>query len=183
MKIPDSGRKKALILVDVQPGFLRARNSHILPQIQKLLEKVSYDLYVSCIFHAEKGSIWDIQTHWTLPKDKDFKVDDSIERLLGDKKILRIEKNAKSAFKGDVNLLLALRNSLIQEVHLVGLDANDCVLATAYEAFDFGYFTYVIEECTESSDSESMRDTGFAALRHVNLTNHSCIEKINFLTL
>lgn len=71
-----------------------------------------------------------------------------------------------------------LHSAGIEEVHIVGLDANDCVLATAYEAFDLGYFTYVIEECTESSSSEEIRDAGFKLLRHVNLTNNSCIEKL-----
>jgi nicotinamidase-related amidase len=38
MKIPNSSRKKALLIVDVQDGFLIERNRVILPNIQKLIE-------------------------------------------------------------------------------------------------------------------------------------------------
>lgn len=54
MEIPSSNRKKALIIVDVQPGFLKKRNKYIIKNIQKLLQSVKYDIYVESIFHAEK---------------------------------------------------------------------------------------------------------------------------------
>jgi len=61
MKIPFSGRKKALCLVDVQPAFLKARNRYVVNNIKLLLRKIPYDLYLVVSFHTEKGSVWERQ--------------------------------------------------------------------------------------------------------------------------
>ena len=66
-------------------------------------------------------------------------------------------------------------------MHIVGLDANDCVLATAYESFDLDFFTYVIEECVQASEGQAMHEKGLAVLSHVNLTNNSCVERVEFV--
>ena len=183
MKIPLSNRKKALIIVDVQSGFLNDRNRYIIENIKSLIENISYDFFVEAIFHSEKDSLWDNQTDWFLPKDNNFHTVKELSDLIENKDVLHVEKETKSVFKGNKNLKDELTKRQIKEVHIVGVDANDCVLATAYEAFDFGFYTYVIEECTESSDSQKMRDLGFEVLRHVNLTNNSCIEKIDFIEI
>ena len=180
MKLPWSNRKKALLIIDVQPGFLNERNAYVVPRISQLIQNTRYDFYVESIFHTEKGSIWDTQTNWILPKDQDFKTVDEVTALLSEKKSLHIEKETKSAFKGNVDLTAELRKRGVEEVHLVGVDTNDCVLATAFEAFDQGFFTYVIEECAESSSSEKMKDAGLIILRHLKLTNNTCIEKVSF---
>lgn len=86
---------------------------------------------------------------------------------------VHVIKDTKSVFKGNASLSKILKKKQIKEVHIVGLDTNDCVLATAYEAFDLGFFTYVIEECTESSSSEKLHKQGLGLLRHLNLTNNS----------
>ncbi len=77
--------------------------------------------------------------------------------------------------QGDVfnNIDNILKYEFIKEVHIIGLDTNDCVLATAYEAFDLGFFTYVIEECTQSSSGNELHLKGIDLLRHVGLTNRS----------
>jgi nicotinamidase-related amidase len=183
MKVSNSKRKKALIMVDVQPGFLNERNKYIVKNIKFLIQNIPYDFFVEAVFHSEKDSLWDKQTNWFLPKDNNFHTLKEISDLFINKDRLHIEKETKSVFKGDTNLLEELKKKNIEEVHIVGVDVNDCVLATAYEAFDLGFFTYVIEECSESSDSEKIRDTGFEVLRHVNLTNNSCIEDINFIEI
>lgn len=183
MKIPKSTRKKALIIVDVQPGFLNTRSRYIIQNIKSLIEKVPYDFYVESLFYAEQGSLWDRQTKWTLPKDENFITVKGIVEILKPKGCLHLEKSSKSAFKGNVDLHRELKKRNIKEVHIVGLDSNDCVLATAYEAFDLAYFTYVIEECTESSSGDELKKAGFKVLRHVNLTNNSCLEKIKFVEI
>ena len=68
MKIPLSNRKKALIIVDVQPAFIKQRNAYIIPHIVSLLQNVPYDCYVNALFYADKESIWDKQQHWICPK-------------------------------------------------------------------------------------------------------------------
>lgn len=182
MKIPNSNRKKALIIVDVQSAFINRRNKYTVNNICKFISSTNYDLYVNAIFHAEKGSIWDKQTDWILPKDKDFHTVEEIDSLLKTKKVIHIEKTTKSVFKGNLDLKKILKDYEIQEVHIVGFDTDDCILATAYESFDYGFFTYVIEECC---GSENIRDhkRALGTLNRMNLTNNSCIGKLDFIKL
>src|SRR3989338_6310539 len=178
MKVPLSGRKKALLIVDVQPSFVNSRNKHVVNNIATLFEKVSYDLYVTAVFHAEKGSLWYKQQGWICPRDNNFYILPQINDLLKDKKSVSIEKITKSIFKGNPDLLKLLKAHCIEEVHIVGFDTNDCVLASAYEAFDLGFFTYIIEECCESSSSSTLHRWALALLRKQNMTNNSVAEKI-----
>lgn len=193
MNIPKSDRKKALIIVDVQPVFLTKENKYVLKNITELLNTTSYDLYVNAVFYADEKSIWKKQTNWTVSKDQAV-TEKGIQDILDTKRnVLNVVKQTKSVFKGEVVPSVTLgswhatvqnmivRNGMgdtwreidkIEEVHIIGLDTNDCVLATAYEAFDMGFFTYVIEECVQSSSGNDIHEKGLALLRHVELTNN-----------
>lgn len=181
-------RKKALIIVDVQPIFLNKANVHILKSISERINTVPYDFYINAVFYADKDSIWKKQTDWSVPK-KEAKTEKSIKKLLDKKEnILNVTKQTKSVFKGypefrkgsyfkvdnslcDVHG--ALHQNDIEEVHIIGLDTNDCVLATAYEAFDLGFHTYVIENCVQSSEGNAIHSKAIDILRHVDLTKKS----------
>lgn len=141
---------------------------------------MEYDYYVSAVFQAPKNSIWDKQTDWNTAKDKNIV---SLIGIPAKSSQANIFKTTKSVFKGDKSLIEKLKNKDIREIHIVGYDTNDCVLATAYESFDEGFFTYVIEECADSSEGKIIHEAGLKVLRHVNLTNNSCIEKIKFLNI
>ena len=176
MKIPNSERKKALFLVDIQSAFVNKRNEYVIKNIQNLLEQYPYDVYIVALFHAEKGSLWDKEEQWICPQDKNFFILNEVKELLQSKKVYPVEKQTKSVFKGNRDIVQILKDHSIEEIHLVGFDINDCILASAYEAFDFGYFTYVIEECCESSESEKIFTDACDILREQNMTNNSIVE-------
>ena len=176
MQIPSSSRNKALVVVDVQPSFLKTRNKYVVQNILELLSKTKYDLYIEATFHAEKGSLWDIQQSWICPKGEETRTVSEISKKLEILNAVRVEKETKSVFKGDKNVALILKDKNITEVHVVGLDTNDCVLATAYESFDLGFVTYAIEECCESSSSKELREHAIEILRGQNMTNNSVAE-------
>ncbi len=184
IKIPLSTRKKALIVVDVQPAFLNERNEYIVDNILRLLDRIKYDAFVVATFHAEKGSLWEIQQKWTCPKgDRTETIEKLSEKLKAFSPIM-VEKETKSVFKGDKDIAKILEGKDIEEVHVVGLDTNDCVLATAYEAFDRGFVTYVIEECCQSSSSDVLHQQALKILQGQDMTNNSCSEDVDleFLT-
>jgi len=183
MEIPNSKRKKALFIIDIQPAFINTRNDYIISQVEQLLKQVNYDLYIEAIFYSEKGSIWDKQQNSTFPKDEKFKTIESVKQLLNEKNVHQVEKDTKSVFKGNKNVNLLLKNNSIEEVHVVGIETDDCVLATAYEAFDLGYFTYVIEECCESGSSTDLHTKAIEILRRLNMTNNSVKEDIEFIEI
>jgi len=84
-----------------------------------------------------------------------------------------VHKETKSVFKGDTDVLKILREHGITEIHIVGLDTNDCVMATAYESFDYGFLTYVIEGCCQSSSSDKLHQYAIEMLRGQNMTDNS----------
>jgi nicotinamidase-related amidase len=146
--------KKALIIIDVQPAFVNNRNKFIIKNILDLIKKTKYDLYIESVFYAEKGSIWDKQTGWIQPKDENAHTVKEIRYALENKKTIHVEKTTKSVFKGNKDILKILKENRIKEIHIVGLQTNDCIIATAFEAFDLGFFTYVIEDCCEAETLE-----------------------------
>ncbi len=163
-------KKKALIIVDVQPAFVKENSSFVIPAIVELIKNVPYDLYIESLFHAEKNSLWNKQTDWVCPKDENFYTVPEITELLKDKNYVKVEKETKSVFKGNPNILSILKEKGIEEIHIVGCDTDDCVLATAYESFDLGFFTYVIEECTASSSKhKEVRDCALRILKRVGI--------------
>lgn len=169
ISIPNPERKRGLILVDTQPGFVGDENTHVIPRIQAVIREGEYDLLVEATFGVEEGSLWDRQVGFTFPNEPTVP---EIAALLGPDTI-RIKKSTKSAFKGDIDLVEVLRAHQIEEVHVVGLDTNDCVLSTAEESFDYGFYTYVLEECTASSAGNEYHEKALEILREVEMTNHS----------
>lgn len=171
-------RNKALIIVDVQPAFVTEQNSPVIRRITDHIRRTPYDLYIESIFFAERESLWDKQTDWCCPKDAAFRSVSEILDALKGKNYVHVEKETKSVFKGSPSILPILKANNIEEIHIVGYDTNDCVLATAYESFDYGFFTYVIEECSGSSGSMNLHHQALKLLRWVCLTNNSPVESV-----
>jgi nicotinamidase-related amidase len=163
----------------VQPPSINQQTEYIVPNIQRLIETFIYDTYFEAIFYSEKGSIWDYQHGYVLPKDEGFCTVSQIENLLADRNVVRVEKTTKSIFKGNQNVHTLLRNAKIEEIHLVGMDTYDCILASAYESFDLGFFTYVIEECCQVASNEERHLDALSILRCLNMTNNSLLETID----
>ena len=183
MKIPNSKRKKALFVIDVQPEFLNYRNKYIVKNIHKLLDKIKYDIYVEAVFYSQKGSLWDLQQNIVIPKGEKTHTVGSLAKVLLRLNAIELEKQTRSIFKEDSKGLgKKLKDNEIEEIHLVGTQTNDCIFASAIESFDLGFFAYAIEECCESS-SQALQDCGIALLRKQSMTNNSILENIDFLTI
>jgi len=176
-----SGRKRALFVIDVQPPSVNQRTEYIVPNIQRLIKKFNYDTYFEALFYAEKGSIWEKQHKWTFPKNGGFCTVPEIADLLVERSATRVEKSTKSIFKGNQDVHALLHRAMIEEIHLVGIDTYDCVLASAYESFDFGFFTYVIEECCQVASSQDRHQDALSIFRYLNMTNNSFLEDIQTL--
>jgi nicotinamidase-related amidase len=173
VKLPNTGRERALIVIDLQPAFIKPHNKHIISRISSLIQKVQYDAYIEAVFYAEKGSLWDTQQGYTVPRDENMRTVDEVSDVLQPRNPLQVVKTARSTFKGNQDLIVYLKTRGIKELHLVGLETHDCVLATAYDAFTAGYPVYALEECCESG-TPGRHDVGLTILRWQNMTNNSC---------
>jgi len=182
MKLPNTGLRKALIVVDVQPAFIKPHNQHIVPNIVSLIEQAPYDLYIEAVFHAEKGSLWDKQQAWICPMNSETRTVDAIAEALKNHDPVKVLKETRSVFKGNPSIKKLLEDNHIQELHLVGTETNDCVFATAFEAFDLGYPVYVLEECCESA-TEGRHEPAITLLGYQGMTNNSCLAKTTDISL
>lgn len=173
MKLPNTHRKRALIVIDLQPAFIKPHNKHIVPNIVELIKQVPYDAYIEAVFHAEKGSLWDTQQGFTVPQDEGMRTVDEVAAVLQPHNPLCVIKTTRSTFKGGQDVPAYLAEHGIEEVHLVGTETHDCVLATAYGAFASGYPVYALEECCESG-TPGRHEAGLTLLRWQSMTNNSC---------
>lgn len=170
IRLPHPEKKRALIVVDMQAGFLPEHTRWIVPNAKAVIEQGEYDVIVETVFEATPGSLWDLQTNWL------FKFESTVpelSELLKNKNSVRLTKTTKSAFQGSEDLLKLFKSLAIDEVHIIGVDIEDCVLATAFDSFDAGFFTYVIEEAVESSNGPKFREMALEIMRNVDLTNSS----------
>lgn len=173
MKIPLTWRKKALIIVDVQDWFIVDRNKYIIPKIEKIIKHIEYDLIVSTLAHNKKDSLWIKQIWWEEYLEENDHREKSIVKAIDSKKHIFIEKASRSAFKWDIFLKTILKEQDIKEVHIVWIESNDCVMATALESIDYWFFTFVIEEATETRTTEINHKYALDILRYLKLTNNS----------
>lgn len=173
MKIPQTWRKKALIIVDVTQSFTLERNKYIIPEINKIINNIDYDLFVTCIPYNKEWSLWTKQRWWNDLLNSDDKLDASIKESLGNKNHISFRKISKSAFKWDLNLEEELKDNDIKEIHIVWYESNDCVLATSFEAFDLWFYSFVIEEACETWSTEINHKHAISILDYLNLTNNS----------
>jgi hypothetical protein len=66
MQVPQSERKRALAVIHVQEAFINPSSQTALANIRRLLRAVPYSAYIKAVFSAGEGSLWDVQTGWTL---------------------------------------------------------------------------------------------------------------------
>ena len=173
MKIPMTWRKKALIIVDVTESFINDRNRYIIPNINKLINNVDYDLFISFLPYNEESSLRTEQGWWFDLIGEIDKLDSSIEENLKGKNHIQSKKITKSSFKWDLNLEKTLRDKNIKEVHIVWFESNDCVMATVFEAFDLWFYSFIIEEACETWKTELNHKNAMLILNYINLTNNS----------
>ena len=178
IKLPSTDRRKALFLIDIQPGSLSESVLPLVESIRSFVATTDYNVYVQVSYFADENSMFAKQGQFVLSKEDAGTIAEQLVAELERKSspVLTIEKNVRSCFKGlDREALHTfLQEHNIHEVHLVGYDINDCVLASAYDSIDRGYFTYVIEElCHHWDGCDELKDAAVTILRHQAMTNNS----------
>lgn len=173
MYIPQTGRNKALFIVDVQKEFIINRNKYIIPYIVELIQKGDYDTILYSISYNKEWSLWYKQIGWfENPKETDT-IPEILQALQTHKNVYKVMKLSKSIFKCDENIHKILQKHQIEEIHICWYESNDCVFVTAEESFDLWFFTFVIEEATETRTTAINHTYAIALLKYLNLTNNS----------
>jgi nicotinamidase-related amidase len=105
--------------------------------------------------------------------------DEEIKRILKEKTapVFTVEKTTRSVFKsGNAYLYKDLRKRGIEEIHFLGYDINDCVMASLLDANDEGFFTYILEDlCHHNKALPDLKEAALHLMRRHKLTDKSRI--------
>jgi nicotinamidase-related amidase len=186
MIISDAAVTKALFIIDVQPLTLKGDlPPAITEKIVRFIEKVPYDAYVLAEYHAPQSSMFYKQEGFTLSEEEAGRTGKQIANALKahEDKLFHIRKTTGSCFNGfdPEGLKAFLRQRKIEEIHFVGFDINDCVLASAFEAIDSGYYTFILEELShQQAGIQELADAALTIFRSQSMINNSLYEKIRY---
>ena len=164
---------RALLIIDVQHAFLTRNTAPAVSAIVRLVEQGDYDLFVTAQYgkaamphkRAMQKSLWE-RAYGHLHRSN--QILPAVQEALGDRRVLQVAKSSRSLFGDGTRLATALRRRGVNEVHVIGFETHDCVLATAFDAFDHNFTTYVIARAC-ASKRRSRHDAALQILRSANM--------------
>jgi nicotinamidase-related amidase len=141
--------KALLLVVDVQKGFVQSAEIRaIIPRINHLIERWStqqwpivYSRYINL-----ENSNWERLRDW-----HEMKMEPATE-LADDLTVVQpyiFKKSTYAAWSNEVAAVCFSHH--VQDVVIVGVDTNECVLATALAVFDSGLVPWVVQDCCASN--------------------------------
>lgn len=165
----DGVTKRALLVVDVQNGFVNAYSAQIPGRVRKLIEDGGYDPVLFTRFLNTCDSPYRRILDWhecaespeadLAPELADLAAADCV-----------YEKPGFTGIPDD--LAERLRAEGLDEVAVVGIDTDMCVLKVAMDVFDLGIRPVVLVDCCASTAGLQAHLAGLAVLaRNVGADN------------
>lgn len=185
MKLRDYEINPALIVIDVQNGFVSKGGSynllgmdtsqyeHIIPRIKDLITKcrnAAIPVFYTQAVRESSGIDLLTRTHQILPKAReerimkkpicvrgtwDAEIVDDIKPLSDDHIVI---KRRDSAFH-DTEIGVWLRSLGVDTIIFCGIDTSICVETSLREAFNIGYDVVLISDATASSNHKHYEST------------------------
>lgn len=158
--------KKALIIIDVQKGFLNPLTKIFPFKIKKYLEqnKRKFDLVLFTQYLNRQNSQFAKLLNWYRFIDK--KENDLCEEIkpFVNKNNL-FKKYTYGSFVDD-KLLKVLKKNKIVEVYLMGIATENCVLTFARDAFDRGFKVIVLKKYCLSDSNKKLHEAALKIIRN-----------------
>lgn len=127
----------ALVIIDVQAGFISEYTERCLPRIHELARSGRFETVIATRFSNPEGSPFRRLIGWSrLATDEEVALDPVVEKHAD----LIIDKVTYGA---GAELESALRARGIVEATIVGIDTDVCVLHNAAALFDRGFTVHV----------------------------------------
>jgi nicotinamidase-related amidase len=144
--------KTALLVVDMQNGFVNHNSEHIVPNIRRLLERGGWDKIVFTRFINQPDSSYVRWIGWS--RFMESPETDIIEPLRPYAKKI-IDKHGYSAF---VPSLAKILEGRIERVVICGVATDGCVLKTAVDAFEREIEPVVVTDACASHAGATIHD-------------------------
>lgn len=161
--------KRALLVVDVQNGFVNPYTEAIPRRVRRLIEEGGYDPVLFTRFLNTDGSPYRRILDWhecAGPPDADLAPEIADAPAPG-------TVFDKPGFTGIPDALAdCLRDRAPDEVAVVGIDTDMCVLKVAMDVFDLGLRPVVLVDCCASTAGLQAHLAGLAVLaRNIGADN------------
>lgn len=138
----------ALLIVDVQRGFINSHTAHIPSLVERLQHE--YQTVFATQFSNPEGSNFRRLIHWQrfTPGSTDIEL-----AFVADPKTQVIHKSIYSCVTD--RFLSDLRREKITEIHVCGIDTDICVTKCAVDLFESGLTPFVLEKYSASHAGEA----------------------------
>lgn len=156
--------KNVLVVIDLQEGFINDNTVKVANNIRDLLDSEKYDAVIATKFTNMPGSSFDSFLGRTGMLGKEEK---ALLPFVEKHADIIVNKCSYSCVKNTnfIQSLLSLCDGLPEEVTLVGVDADACVLATAIDLFEMGIRPIILEDCVGSSGGDECHEAGMLILK------------------
>lgn len=156
--------KNVLIVIDLQEGIISDKTVKVAKNIRDLLDSGKYYAVIATKFTNMPGSSFDSFLGWTGMMGEE---EQALLPFVEEHADIIVNKCSYSCVKNTnfIQSLVALYDGLPDEVTLVGVDIDACVLATAIDLFEMGIKPIIIEDCVGSSGGDECHEAGMLLLK------------------
>lgn len=147
-----------LFIVDYQKGFLNDNAKKIIKPLSMLIKYKSFDYIIQSMWFNSG-----VNNFTELVDYEDCKVDgrDAGLKKLFPKAHVFPRVNRYSSFTEDLKSMLKYN----MHIYLCGLEIDACVMATAFDLFDYGFKFNVIRDCTLTKNNELQKAAELIMIR------------------
>lgn len=155
--------KNVLVVIDLQVGFINDKTIKVANNIRDLLDSGEYSAVIATKFTNMPGSSFDSFLGWRGMLEEEEKELLPFVEWYADCVISKCSYSCVNT--NFIQSLVAFCGSLPDEVTLVGVDTDACVLATAIDLFEIGIRPIIIEACVGSSGGDECHEAGMLLLK------------------
>lgn len=170
-----------LVIVDVQNGFVTSETAHAVPAITSLTDRwlrLGGQL-VFTRYHNYPGSEFERLTDWReLYGPPDTNLVEELVPYIGTTQV--IDKGTYSALTRE--LLQTIHRSRVTDLVVCGIDSDLCVLATVFEAFDYGLTPWIVTDASASTGGSQAHDAGLFVIAR-GIGDHQLIDSDTLLAM
>lgn len=163
--------KTALIIIDMQKGFINENTKHLAPKIVNFAKKRDFDLVIGTRYINSNYTACHIYEGW----DDCWEGSESAELVQEIKSICNevVDKHEYSCWGSLLKSIL--KKYGIEKLMFCGVNTGCCVLASVFDAYDELWDIEVIENLCGSTSGDSSHKAGIEILRE-------CITKSRVIT-
>lgn len=129
--------KTALLIIDVQDGFISDYTARCLPTVYEAVKSQKFPLVVATKFYNAENSPFRKYLNWYRFTDED---DTCLDSVVAENADVVIDKPTYGAVDRIDSIL---KTKGIDDVLIMGIDTDVCVLQNAAGLFDIGYKVWV----------------------------------------